>query len=204
MSNTQALTIAFMRSHAAEAAQVLESAAPATLAELFAAVPVRVGGPVLAELQPRAAAAVLSALPIERAAALIEKLGQQPSVVILRHVDEPLRVQLLAQLPAATAFATRLLLGYPDDSVGACVNPNVVAVLAVTLVGDLLEKVRNLDAAVDEVFVVDTERRLLGWVRLDSVLRASESTAVGSLLLAAPAVLPARIELCSVSESPVS
>jgi Mg/Co/Ni transporter MgtE len=153
-------------------------------------------------MQPRTAAAVVVALPVEHAADLLERIGQQPSVVLLRHVEEPRRTRLIEALPTATALATRLLLGYPDDSVGACVNPNVVVVLATQSVGDVLERVRNLDVPVQEVFIVDDSRQLLGWARLDALLRTAESGPIGGLLLSATAVLTANMPLAGALEHP--
>lgn len=185
-----------------EAARVLDAASIDELTDLLVSIPARVAGPVLAEMQPRTAAAVVVALPVEHAADLLERIGQQPSVVLLRHVEEPRRTRLIEALPTATALATRLLLGYPDDSVGACVNPNVVVVLATQSVGDVLERVRNLDVPVQEVFIVDDSRQLLGWARLDALLRTAESGPIGGLLLSAAAVLTANMPLAGALEHP--
>src|SRR5688500_19860666 len=65
------LAYAFMRSHPAEAAQVIEGIAPDEAAALFAAAPAHLGAAVLAAMLPAAAARVVDALEDERAMALL-------------------------------------------------------------------------------------------------------------------------------------
>jgi magnesium transporter len=195
MPEHHALTLAYMRAHPAEAAQTLDAAPAEPLAQLLQATPVRVAGPVLAEMAPRRAAVALQHLPLSRAAELVAALGTQASIAVLRHVPDDLRQQLLALLPTGAALAIRLLLQFPDDSVGSLADMAVLGAAPRTSATDALRQVRDFDAAVSHVLVLHESRRLLGWVRLDALLRAPESASLESLCVAPPAVLPATMPL---------
>jgi magnesium transporter len=202
MADAAALTFAFMRSHPAQAAQVLEAASISESVQLFSRVPVRIGSDTLAEMLPRIAARTLLALPDERAIELLSHLHSQPAVAILRHIGAPDRSRFIAGLPTAAALAAKLLLEYVDDSVGSCVDPDVIAMPAGTRADEALERVRNADARVDRVFAVEVDRRLLGWVPLDALMRAPQDALLETLLLPAPALLAAHAPLAGARAHP--
>jgi magnesium transporter len=190
MADPERLTLAYLGAHPGEAARVLERMPAADCAGLLARVPARVAGPVVAAMLPTAAAHNLAALEDEPAMALLATLGPQAAVAVLRHVAEPRRTRLIEGLPTATALASRLLLGYEEDAVGAWTDPEVVALLPDTRVDDALERVRNGDAAkVERVYVIDREQRLLGSIELAALLRAPASSRLSELAAAPSAVI---------------
>lgn len=202
MADAETLTIAFMRAHPAEAAHVLEAASSGEATELFLHIPARVGSGVLAAMLPRVAANTLAALPDERAMELLTGIGSQPSVAILRHIEEPRRSYLIAGLPTASAIAIKLLLGYPDDSVGSCVDSSVIALPVTASVRDAVERVRQVAAPADRIFIVNAERRLLGWVPLSLLMRAQETAGLKALLQSPPALLAAQSPIAGAHAHP--
>ena len=194
-------TNAFMRSHPADAAQVLQSVPPSEAAALFAAAPVRVGALVLAAMLPSAAARSIDALDDERAMALLGALGAQPAVLVLRHVAEPRRSRLIAGLPTPVSLTSRLLLGYPEDSVGAWTDAQVVALPGETRAGAALERVRNADDPAERLFVVGPGQRLAGWLKLAVLLRAPAGAPLDTLMERAEA-LAAQTPLASAASHP--
>lgn len=195
-------TYAFMRSHPAEAAQVLEGVAPAQAAALLAAAPARIGGTVLAAMLPSAAARTIDALEDERARALLGALRAQAAVLVLRHIGEPRRTRLISGLPASAALASRLLLGYPEDSVGAWTDPQVLALPGETRAGAALERARGLEDGAERVFVVGADQRLAGSLSLAALLRAPERAPLDSLMSRADAVLAAQTPLSGAVSHP--
>jgi len=191
-----ALTLTYIAAHPAEAARVLERIPGADAAALFATVPARAGSPVLMAMLPSAAARVLGSLDDEPALALLVAAGVQAAVTVLRYVPEPRRSRLLQGLPTATAVASRILLGYPDDSVGAWADPDIIMLVPETRVSDVLARVRGGDEKkVDQVYAVDNEQRLLGVADLHELLRVPELTALAAVMRKPLAVLTAMTPL---------
>src|SRR5712664_394986 len=159
MAEPEVLTLTYIAAHPGEAARVLERIPGPDAAALFATVPARAGSPVLTAMLPSAAARVLGSLNDEPALALLAAAGVQAAVTVLRYVPEPRRSRLLEGLPTATAVASRILLGYPDDSVGAWADPDIIALAPETRVSDALARVRNGDEKnVEQVDAVDNEQ----------------------------------------------
>jgi len=192
MAEAERLTLAFLEAHPGDAARVLERLPIAQAAAFFAALPARVLAPTLGAMLPIAGGRILAELADESATALLSVLGTQPALAVLRHVPEPRRAILVAGLPATTAIASRLLLGYPDDSVGAWTDPEVVALPGDTAVEEVLVRVRAMHGTlVEEVYSVGTGERLLGSVDLATLLRAPSQVALETLTRKPGAVLPA-------------
>ncbi|HEX5093406.1 MAG TPA: hypothetical protein VFV84_12040 [Burkholderiales bacterium] len=202
MADAEALSLAFMRTHPAEAARVLEAVIPADAAALLARAPARVAAPVLAAMLASAAARALAGVSDEQALALLGELGTQPVVAVLRNVPEPRRGRLIAGLPTAASLASQLLLGYVEDSVGAWTDPDVLAMPGTTRANDALDRVRHVEAAVSRVFVTSAKGALEGWVPLPVLLRAPESATLASILRRPEAVLAARAPLAGAAAHP--
>jgi len=202
MAEAHSLSFAFMRLHPVQAARVLEAMPAADAAALFERAPARLGVNVLAAMVPTVAARSVSRLDNERAMELIGALGVQPAVALLRHVAEPRRGQLIAGLPTATALASRALLGYAEDSVGAWTDPDVIALPGHTAVREVLERVRSTQGYADEVFVVESEHRLVGPVALANLVRAADNTTIGALATRAEALLAVHTPLVSAMTHP--
>lgn len=202
MAEPAPLTHAFMRSHPVEAAQVMETVAPADAASLFAAVPVRLGAAVLRAMLPAAAARCVDSLEDERAMALLGALGAQPAVLVLRHIGEPRRTRLIAGLPTAASLASRLLLGYVEDSVGAWTNLDVIALPGETRAETALGRVRLSEAGAERVFVVGPGQHLAGWMPLAALLRAPPAARLDSLMAQVDTVLAANTPLAGAAAHP--
>jgi len=202
MAEAHSLSFAFMRLRPAQAARVLEAMPAADAAALFARVPARLGTIVLSAMLPTAAARSIGQLDDERAMELIGALGVQPATALLRHVAEPRRGRLIAGLPTAIALASRAFLGYAEDSVGAWTDPDVIALPGASAVREALERVRSTRAYADEIFVVESDQRLAGQVRLADLLRAAENVPIGTLPMKDEALLAVHTPLAGAMSHP--
>jgi len=191
MADAEDLTHTFIDAHPFDAARVLEALPAAEAAALFGRLPPRLGGPVLAAMLPPTAARVLGSLDNDQAMALLASIGVQPAVAVLRHVQDPRRARLIDGLPTAVAVASRILLGYPEDSVGAWADPDIVALPPETTVSDAISRIRVGTTDIARVHVIGPGERLLGMVDLATLLRAQETAQLGAVIGEPHAVLAA-------------
>jgi magnesium transporter len=198
----QALTLAFLRSHPRDAAVMLESAPFEESLRLLSSAPARIAAPVLEQLPPGAAAQILLGLDVEHADALLTPLGTQTRVQILRHMPEAQRARFLEGLPAHLAVAARLLLGYPDDSIGSQADPDVVTADVTLQVREALELLRHAAPRVDRVFAIDSRGRLVGWVRLPALIQAAPGAPLSASLVEDSVLLPAASPLSGARAHP--
>ncbi|MEO5694050.1 MAG: CBS domain-containing protein [Usitatibacter sp.] len=198
----RALSLAFMRDHPSQAAQVLEMLPAADAVAIFERAPARVGAGVLMAMIPQAAARCLGTLEEERAQQLLAHMGTLAAVSLLRHVPEEGRRALIAGLPAAAALASTLIMGYTEDTVGAWADPDVVLMGSESRVGDALERVRRTRSPHPEVFVSDAQRRLVGVVGVARLVQGADGASLASLMHAPAAMLPAHAPLAAARSFP--
>ncbi len=203
MASNEELSYAFLESHPADAARVLERLAPAEAGALLQSAPLRLAAPVLRHMLPLPGARCLEQLGDEEITGLLRGAGAQAGVALLRYFGGERRMKLLAQLPTALTIAYELLLGYPEDTVGAWMDPRALALPADMTVGESLERVRRADEAlISDPFVIDRNQRLLGYVELADLLRAASATSLARLVRPSPHRLPAQALLAGLRDHP--
>ena len=110
-------------------------------------------------------------------------LGEAPAIFVQR---------VLQGLSAKERAMTASLLGYPEDSVGRVMSPEVVTVQESTPVPEILKVVKRKgkDAeTIDILAVVDRARKMVGFVDLSQVVMADENLTAGDLAdVSAPSI----------------
>jgi len=201
MARSEVLSFAFLESHPAEAARVLERLAPLNVAALLSDAPARLAAPVLRAMLPPFVARCLEPLPDQQVSGLLRGMGPQAGVAILHYLPDARRNALLDQLPTGMGMAFRLLLGYPEDTVGAWMDPRVVVLPADTTADSALRRMCEAQGEIDTVvFVVSAGQRLVGLAELPEVLRAPPDTHLSKLMRQMPFTLPARASILGVAE----
>jgi Mg/Co/Ni transporter MgtE len=201
MARARELSLAFAETHPGDAARVLEHLSTDDATAFLKLLPVRLGAPVLRHMLPTSAAYCLEQLDDEAAAGLVRDLDAQTGAAILRYVRQPRRDQLITQLPTASALAFRLLLTYPEDTVGAWINPHSLAVTPETPVSEALERLRQSpESAGSYLYVVDADQRLQGMAVLTELLRAGRGATVAQTMRPVRHRLSARASLAAAHE----
>ncbi len=105
-----------------------------------------------------------------------------------RLVDEmPAKVakQLLGGLSPRERSLTATLLGYPENSAGRVMSPEVVNLRANQTVGDALARLRRIGASAETIYalpVTDEARRLVGALGLRDLVLADPDKQIGELM----------------------
>jgi magnesium transporter len=201
LASSEDLTYAFLETHPAGAARVLERLAPASAAALLQSAPLRLVSPVLRQMLPLAGVRCLEQMDDYEIAGLLRSAGAQTGVALLRYFSAERRSLLMAQLPTALAIAFELLLGYPEGTVGAWMDPHLLALPADMTVAESLEHVRRAgETLVADPFVIDRNQRLLGYVELADLLRANDAISLSRLVRPSPHRLPTQALLTGLRE----
>jgi len=196
------LTLAFLESHPADAAAVLEHVSHESVMALLAVTPARVGAPIIAHMIPVLAASALAPLPADTVAGLLRTVPPRIAAAILRYFKEEARQAVLEQLPTGVATACRFVLGYPEDSIGAITELDVLALPPDTTVRETLSRLRVIGGIGDYVYVVNAEKRLSGGIALSALLRVANTTTLESVADRGIATLSAQATLTAAHNNP--
>lgn len=203
MADTAELSLAYLESHPADAARVMERLAPQQAAALLESAPVRLTAPVLREMLPLHAARCLEPLDDATASGLLRGVGPQGSVALLRYLSQSRRARIITHLPTAMATAFSLVLGYSRGTVGGWMEPGALGLPSDFLARDALERVRQSDQPlVPALYVLDHEQRLRGTVELTDLLRADAEVSLARIMRPPGHALSAQSPLGSVCDHP--
>jgi magnesium transporter len=163
----------------------------------------------LARLPPAERAIPFRLLPKDRALEVFEALdpihqqelleGLRDTAVrqIFEDLDPDDRARLVDEMPAKVAkqllgglsprerALTATLLGYPEDSAGRIMSPEVVNLKANQTAGEALERLRRVGTSAETIYalpVTDDERRLVGVIGLRDLVLADPQTKIGDLM----------------------
>jgi magnesium transporter len=112
---------------------------------------------------------------------LLERMDPDDRVRLLGEAPASFVKKVLAGLSPKERRMTSELLGYPDESVGRYMSPEVIVTPETSTVAEVLATIRRKGKAAETVAVlavVDRQRRFLGSVDLADLVMADEETVV--------------------------
>jgi magnesium transporter len=156
------------------------------------ALPPEVSSQALVEMPEEAhAEATLAALDPERAAEIVEELEDDDAADILGELDPEKQERILSEVEDR-ADVDRLLR-YDEETAGGRMTSHVVTVRDTATAAEALEEIRRQAEEVDdfsEVFVVDSDRRLLGILPLKDLVISRPERQVGEIMAPADISVP--------------
>lgn len=172
--------------HPSDLADLVEQLPEAMGVQLLSALPAAVASEALAEMEEgEERGDLLAALTPEHGAELLGELADDDAADLIGELEPTEQQRILERLPAEEAGDLIGLLQYEEDTAGGLMTTELVAVEASLTAAEAIEAVRRQGREVGTfytVWVVDSERRLQGTLRLDDLITADPSTPVAELV----------------------
>ena len=198
------LALAFLQSHADQAAAILEQQPMDQVAQFFGHVPLTQASLVLQKMLPQYAARLCKSLPTSMSAGLLARMELSSIVAIIRHSEIDFRDQLLQLLPDKSKIACRFLLNYPEDAAGAWMVTNITILPDSCTVEEALARLlADKEAtAVDPLYIVDRGGLIKGSVTSINLMRATPNSPLSMVMHKNPEAISARTALISTVNNP--
>ena len=116
---------------------------------------------------------------------LFEEMDPDDRARLTEEMPATVARQLLAGLSPAERQLTSTLLGYPQDSAGRLMSPEVASLPAGLTAAQALERLRRIGRSAETIYalpVTDGRRRLIGALGLRDLVLADPETTVGDLM----------------------
>lgn len=197
------LSVHFLTVESQAAARQIELLPPEQANLLLQKAPVSTAAQVLRLMLPNVAAKILLLFPREMVFKWLEKLNAADLAAIFRYIESSERIQLLDVLPRNKQTLCKMLISYPEYSVGSLVETNVLLFDNHMLVEDALLRLKNSHQDyIQEVFVVNEQRQLMGKLTLAKLFSLPTATLLSNAMqLHIPSML-ASIDIVSAAELP--
>lgn len=140
--------------HIADIVETLNDQDADTAAAVLLALPFERAVEVLDQPEFMAAPAVLALLPDERASAFLGAMSADRVTDLVDEVEKPVRARLLRHLDRETHAAVTRLLSYPEHSAGSLMTTEFVSVPANWTVGATLEHIRSVERSRETVYAI--------------------------------------------------
>lgn len=120
----------------------------------------------------------------EELASLIQELDIDDAADLLAELPEEESEELLEQMPIEDAHQIKGLMQYSEDSAGGIMYPVLISVEENATVGEAIQKLQKAEIEEDfyYVFVVDSEGKYKGDVRLRSLIVSNPYTSISKLI----------------------
>lgn len=179
-----------IRRYPAEATQRLEDLPIAEILAILAALPVDDTLGVWERLSPEVGRQLLKEMDEQLATMVIDRLDPACSALLLRGLEGEHSERLLGRLAPPVAAELRRVLAYPPDCAGALMDSRIFYFHPDMSVNEALAKLRGQrQRGFRLVFIVDTERRLVGMVEIQDLALAETDTRLLKLMRRIPAVV---------------
>jgi magnesium transporter len=139
---------------------------------------------VFEDLPSEHQAELVSALRTPQVAEFVDGLDPDDRADLLEELPAAVAERMLTGLPKAERDKTATVLGYPKDSIGRFMSPEVLSLSPDLTAGEALARIRAHIAEPETIYmlpVVDATRVLLSVVGLRSLLAADADTPVSDL-----------------------
>ena len=126
---------------------------------------------------------------------LFEEMDPDDRARLTEEMPAKVARRLLAGLSPNERRLTATLLGYPEDSAGRLMSPEVASLRAGLTAGQAVERLRRIGHSAETIYalpVTDDQRRLVGALGLRDLVLADPATLVGDLM--DPEVYSARVD----------
>jgi len=172
--------------HPSDLADLVESLDEEGQIALLSALPAELASETLAEMEEgEDRGDLLAALTPEKGAELLEELADDDAADLIGELEPPEQQRILDAMPDDAADDLIGLLQYGAETAGGLMTTDVVAVRGSLTAAAALEEVRLRGREVEDfytVFVVDGDKRLLGTLRLDSLVIADPASSIEALV----------------------
>ena len=150
-----------------------------TLAEIFAALPADLRPDVLAELPADLAADLAAELPAADAADIVNEMAPDDAADVLGELDDKeVSSKIIEGMDDENADDVSRLMTYPEDSAGGIMTTDLVALHPGQTVNEALDAIARSedDEHIYQVYVVDSDEKLLGSITIWDLLRQKDRT----------------------------
>ena len=186
-----------------ETASALESHRASEAAEFVERLPRATAAGVLQRTIAHPAASILAELPSDTAAEIVARLPIDVAAGYLRRMETASRDAILGELEARRQRSLRSLLRFPENTAGALMDPDVLALPIDIEVSEAVDRVRKAAGhARYNVYVVDREDRLIGVFNLRELLSAKQRQRLAAIAQSNVISISAESGLRAVIEHP--
>jgi magnesium transporter len=172
------------RLHPADIADILEELSRDEQRSVIEALDHETAAQAISEIPTEMQAQLLQSIPVEKAADIVDEMAPDEAADVLQELPPETSAKLLAGMEKEGAQEVKELLGFEEDTAGALMTTEYVALEPAATVEDVIEAMKEFEGSLESVhsvYLIDKEERLMGSVPLARILLAPARTPLRAL-----------------------
>jgi Mg/Co/Ni transporter MgtE len=204
MTEEHRLATAYFDTDPQSAAKLLETLDDGDVAAFVASLSDNLAAEALFHLSPGKAASCICHLPTGKAARILSVSRYNNLTGIFRLLDEGVRDQLLAELPAKLRRQITRSLNFPENTVGAWMDASIPSFRGEMKISEVLNSLKESSVEFGGyIFVTDEEDSFAGVLAIESLLKASPDGSLAELKPESVRPLGNRMPIDQAAASPL-
>ena len=179
------LATATVGMRAADIAESLHDLDPAAAAKVMSSLPFDAAVQVFDEPELEHRYEIIQHIEPDKVGPLIDAMSADQQADLFRQLPEPHRARLLERVDQPTREALQLLLRYPRETAGGIMTTEFVSVPSTWTVDQVLRHIRDVGRAKETVYAIyitrPEDRRLQGVISLRELIAADPEATVGEV-----------------------
>ncbi|MGH9403002.1 MAG: magnesium transporter [Terriglobia bacterium] len=170
--------------HPADVADILEELSRDEQKAVIESLDDETAAQAISEIPTRMQAALLESISAEKASDIIEEMPPDEAADVLQEMTPETSAELLAGMETDEATEVRGLLGFEENTAGAMMTTDYIAVEESATLAQVVEALRDFKGpaeSVHQVYLTGAENALTGAVPLARILLANSDTALKDL-----------------------
>jgi magnesium transporter len=141
-------------------------------------------GTVLTDTTRPIRSELVGEIALERLAQIAEAMPPDDAADLIGDLEIDDTERVLQTVSPTSEVVLRRLMRYPEDTAGGIMHPDAVALPPDATVDGAIDRLRGAgaDTPTAALYVIDDDRRLLGYVRLRSLVTAHPAASLGDLM----------------------
>lgn len=195
MKYWQTVARTMCQQHPSTAARILESMDPAESAKVLSSLPRKAAASVIEAMSPNEAALRLEHWTDQELKEIAAAVPVQSLGAIWQHLSDALKMRLSGAIESGELRQIQNYSTYVPQSIGAMADPRVLMLRRDLTVREAIQRIRRSPAdIVHYLYVVDTERRLVGVVPIRELLLATSTQKLEDIMLKDVVTLSASLD----------
>ena len=180
--------------HPADVAHLIEELPEDDKRKLFGVLDAALAAEVVVELSDESREQVLEGIQTRRLVDIVDDMPSDEATDIIADLPREQAQEVLAGIDWEDSAEVRTLLKYDEDTAGGIMQLELVSVRADQSVAQAIDAIRIMRDEVEDVhnvYVVDSEKRVVGRLPLDKLILADPDTPVNRVMEDCPLVVQA-------------
>ncbi len=193
----------FIEAHPVDAARVLERLPIEDAASFLQQVAAPLAATAMVPMDAVTSAQCIARMAPKKAASIVAALPLDVASLFLRSSGETVRQAILDAMPSGAAQPVRSLLGFPQGTAGALMDPRVFTLFQDDLGRDALKELRKRpEHLIYYVYVLDREHVYRGYTTLRELLLADPGSSIASVTHTDMGHLAPRLQRAAILRHP--